>query len=574
MKNVLIVSSHFPPLNSMAAKRYGYMSKYMEENGYIPYILTQRARGGSYLNSKLDLECHIPKERIIRVGDIGITYPIEDPEINELIDEYKKNHVYSRVVEEESFGWFYKVKRELNLEKLRNIDIIIGTFPSVCNLLVAGYVAHYLQKPYVAEIRDLISDYQEGTFRNELWNEREKKLEKSVLEGAAGIVTVTKGFKDIIQARYPEKPVAIVYNGWDGSEDTLINDVIEESVSDDYLYYAGSLYAHRVNSLKLLIDTIYDSDLMVKLKIRSVGPENLEIQLKSYVNKLGMTGQVEILSSAPEKVVKEEQNRAKVNLVISSLDASDKALMSTIPGKVFELVKLQAPVLAITDKSSEISNILHESRKGRVACDKQEILNFLNYEYKEYIGMRKEVEVFSRKNQTARLCSFFDNLVEGDNVMKKSILTGITFLGGSIVGTAVSEIKLNNIISEKQKEKEKFRIMYQLMEKWMRLKQQGKNIETYFKIYGYKNIAIYGLGDIGKLLLNDLEDSSVNVLYGIDRNVSINSDIEVVSPDSELKKVDAVVVTAIAYFDEIDQMMSEKIDCPILSLEDIIYELV
>ena len=59
MKKVLIVSSHFPPLNSMAAKRYGYMCKYMEENGFIPYVLTKRERGGGYLNSKLDLEIPI-----------------------------------------------------------------------------------------------------------------------------------------------------------------------------------------------------------------------------------------------------------------------------------------------------------------------------------------------------------------------------------------------------------------------------------------------------------------------------------------------------------------------------------
>ena len=72
MKNVLIVSAHFPPLNTMAAKRYGYMCKYMEENGYKPYILTQRARGGAYLNVKMDLALPVFKEQIIRIGELGI----------------------------------------------------------------------------------------------------------------------------------------------------------------------------------------------------------------------------------------------------------------------------------------------------------------------------------------------------------------------------------------------------------------------------------------------------------------------------------------------------------------------
>ena len=116
--------------------------------------------------------------------------------------------------------------------------------------------------------------------------------------------------------------------------------------------------------------------------------------------------------------------------------------------------------------------------------------------------------------------------------------------------------------------------MYQLMEKWMRIKQKGQSIETYFNTYGYKNIAIYGLGDIGKLLIIELKDSSVNVVYGIDRNANATDAIKIVSPNEDLENVDVIVVTAIAYFGEVDQLLSEKVQCPVISFEDIIYELV
>ena len=42
--------------------------------------------------------------------------------------------------------------------------------------------------------------------------------------------------------------------------------------------------------------------------------------------------------------------------------------------------------------------------------------------------------------------------------------------------------------------------------------------------------------------------------------------------EDDLKPVDAIVVTAITFFDEIKEKLSEKIDCPIISLEDILYE--
>ena len=158
--------------------------------------------------------------------------------------------------------------------------------------------------------------------------------------------------------------------------------------------------------------------------------------------------------------------------------------------------------------------------------------------------------------------------------MKKSILMGVSALSGAVIGASASSLKLNGIIAEKQNEKEKFRIMYQLMEKWMRIKQKGQSIETYFNTYGYKNIAIYGLGDIGKLLIIELKDSSVNVVYGIDRNANATDAIKIVSPNEDLENVDVIVVTAIAYFGEVDQLLSEKVQCPVISFEDIIYELV
>ena len=41
----------------------------------------------------------------------------------------------------------------------------------------------------------------------------------------------------------------------------------------------------------------------------------------------------------------------------------------------------------------------------------------------------------------------------------------------------------------------------------------------------------------------------------------------------QLTEVDAVVVTPIVFFNEIEKELSEKLDCPIISLEDILYEI-
>ena len=49
--------------------------------------------------------------------------------------------------------------------------------------------------------------------------------------------------------------------------------------------------------------------------------------------------------------------------------------------------------------------------------------------------------------------------------------------------------------------------------------------------------------------------------------------MEVVSPEDGLREVDAVIVTSIFFMDEIEKALSVKLSCPVISLEDILYEL-
>lgn len=115
--------------------------------------------------------------------------------------------------------------------------------------------------------------------------------------------------------------------------------------------------------------------------------------------------------------------------------------------------------------------------------------------------------------------------------------------------------------------------LFMLMSRWVEIKQEGKSIADYLEAKGYYNIAIYGMSYVGERLLAELKDSRVNVKYGIDRKPeSVNVDIPMVFPDSDLEIVDAVIVTPVFYFEVIRESLEKKVDCPILSLEDILYE--
>ena len=90
------------------------------------------------------------------------------------------------------------------------------------------------------------------------------------------------------------------------------------------------------------------------------------------------------------------------------------------------------------------------------------------------------------------------------------------------------------------------------MNQWVKVKQEGKQLSHYFKNNGFKKIAIYGMSYAGKTLIDELKGTGITVAYGIDKKAdTIYADIDILSVEDSLADVDAVVVTAITFFNEI-----------------------
>ena len=73
---------------------------------------------------------------------------------------------------------------------------------------------------------------------------------------------------------------------------------------------------------------------------------------------------------------------------------------------------------------------------------------------------------------------------------------------------------------------------------------QGKSLVTYFVKNRYRTIAFYGMSYAG---------------------------VNIITMEDELEDVGAVV-TAVTFFRKIEKWFSDKVDCPIISLENVLYE--
>lgn len=157
--------------------------------------------------------------------------------------------------------------------------------------------------------------------------------------------------------------------------------------------------------------------------------------------------------------------------------------------------------------------------------------------------------------------------------MKKGVIAVLSSIAGVVAGAVVTGSIQGKSIEKKAEKVDKFKSYYNMLNQWLMLRQEGKTLEKYFLDNNYKTIAIYGMGEMGNRLYDELKDTQIQVKYGVDKKAdNTYSEIDVVEMDKDMETVDAVVVTAVFAFEEIENELQERVDWPVISLEDVVYE--
>jgi hypothetical protein len=112
-----------------------------------------------------------------------------------------------------------------------------------------------------------------------------------------------------------------------------------------------------------------------------------------------------------------------------------------------------------------------------------------------------------------------------------------------------------------------------ILDNWLRIKEEGLSVESNLKARNIHTIAIYGIGMLGMHLMKELEDGNIIISYGIDRRSgAINVPYRLYTLDDNLPYVDMVIVTVFYEYDEIQRKLSSK-GLKSISLENLILEL-
>lgn len=137
----------------------------------------------------------------------------------------------------------------------------------------------------------------------------------------------------------------------------------------------------------------------------------------------------------------------------------------------------------------------------------------------------------------------------------------------------------NKVVKEANEKIFKFKKYYQVLNQWIKNYINHYSLEQALLAKNYHNIAVYGHGEIGSRICEELKGSEeVKITCFIDKMAEkftryTEEGIAVYSANEicQFNKVDAIIVTTVNIFGEIRQLLADNgVTCDIVSLEELI----
>lgn len=419
MKNLLIVTQSFPPLNKVSSHRFGDAAPYLEAHGWRAWVLTTRSDG--------PLPVTLPEERILRFGE----HPYNEVcnAASGAAPKATRHGVRQRVagilrsgglrlqsVDHLDLTWRRRVLRDQRtiLNRLPKIDAVIGTFGPAAALRLAGHFSRKLAAPWIADFRDLGAIRDDG--RRGLVRAFDCALERRTLRTAAAFMTVSPTFREILQNAY-RRPAHILYNGWkEGASESPRG---ASSPPGPYLHYAGSLApVHRLAAAFQVLEALA-REPRVHFVVRSLGPSDLEASIAAHARHVGVAERLHILPRCGPADLAIESHGALANVVLEDLASTSADTGGNLTGKFLRLFVHKPPILCVARTDSDMGAVLHAAKKGQLCTTRDEIASFIRTvteNARAFAGDREQIANFSVARQAQQLAAFLENVCERTSV--------------------------------------------------------------------------------------------------------------------------------------------------------------
>jgi len=429
MSRILLITTYFYPQNRIPVLRVAQWAKYWALMGCKVTVLTTRKYGfmGPFgLNESLPSNVEIieidylPKILINKLENRGVESVFDkkvaskthqkESFVLELKRIFRGLRGYiGSLMDIHDFWVSSATKKGLELLSLKEYDLIVSSYsPPAVHVVAKKLKNKYPDVKWIADFRDPWA-------RNHIQSARgifalyENYKEKSIIQSADCLVTVSAPSTKELQSHYPDKIVHTIENGFDPEEfPTWKEDLQLERKIDCKIkiVYAGFIYPGKRDPSPLFIacNELIDDGIISKEDIAIDFYGNNKKELDAIIDRIdgNRNNIININGFVTRK--KSLQAQKKSDLLLF-LEWNDPTARSTLPGKLFEYLVSGVPILAVgVDTKNCSGQLIEETRTGKTALNSNEIKQILKDIYKtKYISFYKpvisKIEKYSRSKQ-------------------------------------------------------------------------------------------------------------------------------------------------------------------------------
>ena len=419
MKKALIITYYWPPAGGPGVQRWLNFVKYLRDFEVEPVVYVPE--NPEYPITDSTFEDEIPEG--IKIYKQKIFEPYQ---LASIFSKKKTKRISSGIIQTKDQSLLEKVllwiRGNLFIPDARKfwvkpsvrylqqvideegIETIITTGPPHSVHLIGMELKANNNIQWIADFRDPWTSigYHKKLKLTKRSQKRHLQLESEVLNQADSIITTSNTTKKEF-SNITEQPITVITNGFDTLK------VSSQKLDDAYtISHIGSMLSGRNpivlwQALKELTEE--NADFKKNLVLELIGVVSKDVlesihshELEPYVRMEGYVSH--------EKAI-ERQQRSQVLLLVEIDSEETKGI---IPGKFFEYIAADRPILGVGPEGWEVAQMIAETHTGRAfnfmeaqAIKAQLLEWFISYQKKELYVKSRHIEQYSRRELTRKL---------------------------------------------------------------------------------------------------------------------------------------------------------------------------
>jgi len=379
-ESVLIITYYWPPSGGAAVQRWLSFANKLAEKKIDVFVLTVDEKYATYQLYDLSLQETIhPSIKVFTTktiepfgiyktffGKNSIPKPAfsdeNSPSTVKKISRFIRGNFF---IPDPRKGWkYFAVKKAVKLVEDFGIKNVITAGPPHSTHFIGNVVKLKKNVHWIADFHDLWTDviYYNLLYHLPIVKKADLRLEKQILENADSVITVGEKYKQKLlekSSRLTPEKISVLRIGYD--EELFPSTQKPAETSKFIITYTGTIAAYyNPQVLFIVLKNLKDKYTEIPFVLRFVGI--LSIEIKQQIIASGLADIFEETGYVSHKTAVDLLQQSTMLLLVNP-EIKEEDMV--IPGKIYEYIAAQKPIINITKLTAETALIISDCKAGK-----------------------------------------------------------------------------------------------------------------------------------------------------------------------------------------------------------------